>query len=83
MKAKYGGECWRCGGSFDAGADIVWSRQQGARHNGCPARKEGEERVSFAERVEQREERASDAADKRREWSGKARARSDAAFSNM
>lgn len=32
MNAKFPGTCKLCGGAFDAGARILWSRQDGARH---------------------------------------------------
>jgi len=35
MNAKYAGRCETCGGSFDEGAEIGWSRSIGAVHSHC------------------------------------------------
>ena len=35
MKAKYAGKCRDCGGNIQAGEQIMWSRDRGARHPNC------------------------------------------------
>jgi hypothetical protein len=38
MIAQYAGKCKECGGRFDAGDSIIYSKAQGARHTGCAPR---------------------------------------------
>ena len=35
MSSKYRGTCSICDTKFPAGTDILWSREQGARHSDC------------------------------------------------
>jgi len=35
MSSKYRGTCGVCKNKFPAGTDILWSREQGARHSDC------------------------------------------------
>ena len=35
MSSKYRGTCGVCMDKFPAGTDILWSREQGARHSDC------------------------------------------------
>ena len=35
MSSKYAGKCSVCMNKFPAGTDILWSREQGARHSEC------------------------------------------------
>ena len=35
MSSKYRGTCGVCMNKFPAGTDILWSREQGARHSDC------------------------------------------------
>ena len=35
MSSKYRGTCSICDTKFPAGTDILWSREQGARHSEC------------------------------------------------
>ena len=35
MSSKYRGTCSVCMNKFPAGTDILWSREQGARHSDC------------------------------------------------
>jgi hypothetical protein len=35
MSSKYAGKCSVCTNKFPAGTDILWSREQGARHSEC------------------------------------------------
>ncbi len=38
ITARYAGTCKACGGGFDAGAEIEWSKAGGSRHLKCPAK---------------------------------------------
>lgn len=40
IRAKYDGKCRKCGQSIRAGEQIEWSRESGAGHVTCPAKKE-------------------------------------------
>ena len=35
MSSKYRGQCSVCANKFPAGTSIIWSREQGARHDNC------------------------------------------------
>ncbi len=35
MSSKYAGKCKVCENSFPRGESIIWSREQGARHDNC------------------------------------------------
>ena len=40
MRAKFPGQCRKCGGRIEAGEPIVWTPEEGARHKKCPKKPE-------------------------------------------
>ena len=48
MRAKFAGRCRSCGGHFEAGAEISWSRARGALHITCATSESG---ISATERL--------------------------------